>query len=144
MEPLFGMSTDFSDDGIQCSCGRVFAQLNAHTNHQRTCKKRKKNLSSALAKAKLAWDNRKRRRTDDNLGEAGGHSSISAIPNLPYINHASGHRPQENGLELSPHEINTSQSVSCATDQFGGLTENNTHCRPRLLVHRFQWDKQSP
>ncbi|KAG1814221.1 hypothetical protein EV424DRAFT_1326059, partial [Suillus variegatus] len=44
----------------QCTCGRSFAQLNAYANHQRTCKKRKKHLSNALAKAKELWTTRKR------------------------------------------------------------------------------------
>lgn len=43
-----------------CTCGRSFAQLNAYANHQRTCKKRKKHLSDALAKAKEIWTTRKR------------------------------------------------------------------------------------
>ncbi|KAG1813081.1 hypothetical protein EV424DRAFT_1541839 [Suillus variegatus] len=48
-----------------CPCGRSFAQLNAYVNHQRTCKKRKKHLSSALAKAKEMWTTRKRPCLDD-------------------------------------------------------------------------------
>ncbi|KAG1775825.1 hypothetical protein EV702DRAFT_1046706 [Suillus placidus] len=43
-----------------CKCGRSFTQLNAYANHQRTCKKRKKYLSNALAKAKEVWTARKR------------------------------------------------------------------------------------
>ena len=117
------MSTDVPDSSIQCSCGRDFTQLNAYTNHQWTCKKRKKNLSSALARAKLAWDNRKRRRTD-SLVEPGGHSGTSGIPNSPDTRHVSGHQNQENGLEYglesSRLEID-SQNVS-VTNQFGGLT----------------------
>ena len=135
------MSTDFPDGSIQCSCGRTFAQLNAHTNHQRTCKKRKKNLSSALAKAKLTWDNRKRRRTDDSLGEPSGHSGTSVIPNPPDASHVSCNPFQGDGLELSHHEIN-SQNVS-AINEFSGFTGDDTRCRPRLLIHRFQWNKQS-
>ena len=136
------MSTDFPHSSIQCPCGRIFTQLNAYTNHQQICKKRKKSLSSALAKAKSAWDNRKRRRTGDSLGEPGRHSGISAIPNPPDTGHVSRHQPQENGLELSRYETN-SQSV-CATNQIGGLTEDNARYRPRLLIHQFQWGKQSP
>ena len=136
------MSTDFPDRSVQCSCGQIFAQLNAYTNHQRTCKKRKKGLSSALAKAKFAWENRKRRHTADSLGEPGEHSDINAIPNPPDTGHISGHQPQENSLELSLYETN-SQRV-CATNQFGGLTEDNARFRLHLLIHWFQWGKQSP
>jgi hypothetical protein len=52
-----------------CKCGRSFAQLNAYANHQRTCKKRKKYLSSALAKAKEVWTTRKRPRREDERNE---------------------------------------------------------------------------
>jgi hypothetical protein len=45
---------------VICPCGRCFSQLNAYANYQRTCKKRKKHLSSALAKAKEVWTARKR------------------------------------------------------------------------------------
>ena len=84
---------------IQCSCGRTFAQLNAYTNHHRTCKKRKKGLSSALAKAKLVWDHRKRRCTSDNVGE---HvSSSGAIPGVPGVSntHHDGRQLQENDCQ---------------------------------------------
>ena len=74
---------------IQCTCGRDFAQLNAYTNHQRTCKKRKKHLSSALAKAKLVWDNRKKRRTGNDVGELSG------------TDRTGGHQSPGNGLEFS-------------------------------------------
>jgi hypothetical protein len=45
-----------------CHCGRAFSQTYAFTNHQRTCKKSKKRLSDALAKAQQVWQMRKRRR----------------------------------------------------------------------------------
>ncbi|KAG2156448.1 uncharacterized protein EDB93DRAFT_1247157 [Suillus bovinus] len=52
-----------------CKCGRSFAQLNAYANHQRTCKKRKKYLSNALAKAKEVWTARKRPCKEDERDE---------------------------------------------------------------------------
>ena len=83
------MSANYTDCGtIQCSCGRAFAQLNVYTNHQRTCRKRKKHLSSALVKAKSIWDNRKKRCTGNSVGE---HGSTSRVV---------GHQPLENGLEF--------------------------------------------
>lgn len=45
-----------------CVCGRAFSQLNAFTNHIRTCPRSKKRLSSALESAKEKWTTRKRRR----------------------------------------------------------------------------------
>lgn len=53
----------------RCVCGRTFSQPYALTNHQRSCKKRKSRLSSALAKAKDLWTSRKRPRS--NAPEAG-------------------------------------------------------------------------
>jgi hypothetical protein len=44
-----------------CHCGRVFSQTYAFTNHERTCKKSKKRLSDALAKAKQIYQAKKRR-----------------------------------------------------------------------------------
>ena len=90
-DPQFGMLTDYTDGNvIQCSCGRIFAQLSAYTNHQCTCKKRKKCLLGALVKAKLAWDNRKKRCTGDNADEHGGDSGTSGISNLLNTNHVDG------------------------------------------------------
>ncbi|KIM63417.1 hypothetical protein SCLCIDRAFT_117349 [Scleroderma citrinum Foug A] len=97
---------------IQCSCRRIFAQLSTYTNHQHTCKKRKKCLSGALAKAKLAWDNRKKRRTGDNADEHGGDSGTSGISNLLNTDHVDGQgRPQELELQFPHNEFNR-QSVS--------------------------------
>ena len=86
---------------IQCSCGRTFAQLNAYTNHQRTCKKRKKGLSSALAKAKLVWDDRKRRRTTSgNVGEhVSSSGAMRGVPD-PRDVHDDGHQLQENNCQI--------------------------------------------
>ena len=74
-------------------------QLNAYTNHRRTCKKRKKGLSSALAKAKLVWGDRKRRRTtSDNVGEHVGSSGvIPCVPDLPDVH--DGHQLQGNDFQ---------------------------------------------
>jgi hypothetical protein len=44
----------------RCICGRTFSQPYALTNHQRTCQKTKKRLSSALSKAQDLWVNRKK------------------------------------------------------------------------------------
>lgn len=52
-----------------CKCRRSFAQLNAYANHQCTCKKRKKYLSNALAKAKEVWTARKRPCKEDERDE---------------------------------------------------------------------------
>lgn len=107
------MSTDYMDkNAIQCSCGQTFAQLSAFTNHQRTCKKRKKCLSGALVKAKLVWDNRKKRHTSDNPDEYGDYSGTSGVPSPLDTNHISRqHHPQEKEKENSHNKTNQ-QSVS--------------------------------
>src|SRR5262245_7327775 len=45
-----------------CVCGRSFSQLNAFSNHSRSCLKSKKRLSTVLDKAKQQWSSNKRRR----------------------------------------------------------------------------------
>jgi hypothetical protein len=47
-----------------CLCGRQFFQVSALKNHQRSCQRSKKRLSSALAKAKDVWTIKKRMRID--------------------------------------------------------------------------------
>ena len=84
--PQLAMSID--DNGIQCSCGRFFAQLNAYTTDQRTCKRRKRQLSSVLAKVKLIWNNRRKRHTSDSVGEHGD------------TGHVERQQPKENGLNF--------------------------------------------
>ena len=120
-DPQFGMLTDYTDGNvIQCSCRQIFAQLSTYTNHQRTCKKRKKRLLGALAKAKLAWDNRKKRHTGDNTDEHSGDSGTSGISNLLNTDHVDGQgRPQELELQFPHNEFNR-RSVS-AHVQFDGL-----------------------
>jgi len=64
-ESLPSSSANLAEYLTVCTCGRTFAHLNAYGNHQRTCKKRKKHLSNALAKAKEAWTARKRSRREE-------------------------------------------------------------------------------
>jgi Plavaka transposase len=52
-----------SSFGQVCSCGREFTQPGSLRNHQKTCKKSKKRLTIALAKAKELIAGRKRRET---------------------------------------------------------------------------------
>jgi hypothetical protein len=69
-ESLSSSSANLVEYLTVCTCGRGFAQLNAYGNHQRTCKKRKKHLSNALAKAKELWTARKRpRREEEEEGD---------------------------------------------------------------------------
>lgn len=104
--PWVYMSTDYSDGNmIQCSCGRTFTQLNVYTNHHQTCKKIKKNLSSALAKAKEVWDNREKRCTGDSVGECSNSSGISDVVNPPETTHT-GEHPSLESLEYTHDEIN--------------------------------------
>jgi hypothetical protein len=47
-----------------CSCGRTFSQPGPFIYHQRSCSKSKKRLVGALALAKEAWVNHKRKRAE--------------------------------------------------------------------------------
>lgn len=54
----------------QCYCGRRFQQTNAFSNHQRSCKKAKARLSSALDSAKEKWNQRKKARLEGIVSNA--------------------------------------------------------------------------
>lgn len=45
----------------ECLCGRTFSQVNAMSNHRRTCKKSKSRLSSMLTDAQENWRRKKAR-----------------------------------------------------------------------------------
>jgi hypothetical protein len=49
-------------NGETCLCGRTFHQPSAFTNHKRTCAQSRKQLISALDKAKQIWAEKKRKR----------------------------------------------------------------------------------
>jgi hypothetical protein len=68
-----------------CLCGRSFSQLFALSNHQRTCQKSKKRLSSAIEKAKEAWLSRKKPRCDTSVHpppEASARNGQNAPDNI--------------------------------------------------------------
>lgn len=48
----------------QCCCGRGFLQPNAFSNHQKSCKKSKTRLASALDSAKENWNRLKKARLE--------------------------------------------------------------------------------
>lgn len=54
----------------QCYCGRRFEQTNAFSNHQRSCKKAKTRLSSALDGAKEKWYQKKKARIEEMVSNA--------------------------------------------------------------------------
>lgn len=82
---------------LTCSCGRVFAQLNALSHHRHSCSRTKKRLSDALSAAKEAYAARKRRRIGLSEWTASGSesdltwlaSTSVAEPGLINIPHAS-------------------------------------------------------
>jgi hypothetical protein len=47
-----------------CSCGKSFSLPGALKYHQRTCSRAKKRLAGVLAKAREAWNDRKKRRIE--------------------------------------------------------------------------------
>lgn len=77
-----------SDLPYECNgCERTFAQINALSNHQRTCKKSKTRLSSALASARENWVRLKKARiSGSSEGLLSTPSSVlsSACPPAPH------------------------------------------------------------
>lgn len=71
-------------------CGRTFAHTNAFSNHQRTCKKSKARLSSALASARENWARLKRARIS------------SPEPNADLLPHAYQWSPSTGSLHDTP------------------------------------------
>lgn len=104
-----------------CTCGRSFAQLNAYANHQRTCKKRKKHLSDALAKAKERWTTRKRPCREGRHNEPLGFTAPSTSPvRGAEISTWPAEEGQEPEHEFSASELSSTQAtvlgVECSPD----------------------------
>lgn len=98
---------------LECYCGRTFLQTNAYSNHQKTCKKTKARLSSALFDARDNWQRLKRARTVvDPLqpGQTNGSppvqlSPTSAHPALLLSNDPTESRKTENlSASMDPPE----------------------------------------
>ena len=77
------MSATFSQT---CICGRIFTDVGAFSRHEKGCKRGKKRLSSALAKAKEIYQNKRIRmhRSEDQdrdmIGSTEDNNSLNAIP----------------------------------------------------------------
>ena len=71
-----------------CLCGRVFTTQSALTNHQHTCTKSKKRLSSTLDKAKLLLGSKRRRiEQEPSVSELPSDTStIQPTPNQVIVN----------------------------------------------------------
>ncbi|EGO30470.1 hypothetical protein SERLADRAFT_432028 [Serpula lacrymans var. lacrymans S7.9] len=65
MIPNIGGSSSLS-----CSCGRLFSQPNALSNHKRNCPKTRKCLGDALEKAKELWIRRKQQQTGASCSQS--------------------------------------------------------------------------
>jgi hypothetical protein len=107
-----------------CTCGRSFAQLNAYANHQRTCKKRKKHLSNALAKAKEVWTARKRPRREDEGDKLAGFTPPPTFGRNAATGTSpageSGVRPQLNH-ELAGSEFSSDHATTIECSGGSGL-----------------------
>jgi hypothetical protein len=120
-----------------CTCGRSFAQLNAYANHQRTCNKRKKHLSDALAKAKELWTTRKRPcregRHDEPLGFTPPVTSLTRDAGIGTWPAGEGQEPE--------HEFATSELSSAQTTFLGvECNPDSIECNVSL---RYQQSLQS-
>ena len=62
-----------------CICGKEFAQVNGLNNHLRTCKIKRKRVSTGLARAKEAWMARKHKRQKSSE-DANGDLCIPVWP----------------------------------------------------------------
>lgn len=134
-ESLSSSSTNLAEYLTVCTCGRGFAQLNAYGNHQRVCKKRKKHLSNALAKAKEVWTARKRPRGEE------GDKLAGVTPPPAFGRHAgaqtlaageSGLHPQLGhefpDSEFYPEQATTNE-VECIANSGSGSD------LPRTIIH---------
>lgn len=65
---------------LVCGCGRVFAQYNALSNHQRSCRATKKRVLDVLSKAQDTLQARKRRRLEN---ESSSFSRFATEPIPP-------------------------------------------------------------
>jgi hypothetical protein len=77
-----GSTKELDNDVLICLCSRSFTQQSALSKHQRTCKKSKKRLTSALDKAKEAWAGRKKRKLNN------GNPLLLSGPSLPGLTRA--------------------------------------------------------
>lgn len=66
---------------LTCSCGRVFAQHNALTNHQRNCQTSKGRVVGVLSRAKDLLHARKRRRLEKDVSSVPG----SVTPPIAFV-----------------------------------------------------------
>lgn len=98
------MSFDF-DTALQheCCCGRVFLQTNAYSKHQKSCKKTKTRLSSALSSARDSWHRMKRARIV-GPSEESHQPEFASLPQLSGDSGAS-HPPQLSGEPGTGTEI---------------------------------------
>ncbi|OJA16060.1 hypothetical protein AZE42_08300 [Rhizopogon vesiculosus] len=122
MDESLPSSVNLAEYLTVCTCGRSFTHLNAYGNHQWMCKKRKKHLSNALAKAKEAWIARKRLHREE------GDKLAGFIPPPAFGPHACAQTLEagESGLrpQLSPEfadsefcpEQTTTNEVECSAN----------------------------
>lgn len=73
------MSSALGTD-LACSCGRIFAQHNALSNHQRNCRTTKAHIADVLGKAKDMLHARKRRRLENQNSCVSSSVTSSSLP----------------------------------------------------------------
>jgi hypothetical protein len=82
-----------------CICGRTFALPQAYTYHKRSCQKSKKRLASALERARVVWQAKKRRKIEDKAEKEA--LALAGPPNIM----DSELVPNELPNELHPNEV---------------------------------------
>lgn len=107
----------------QCCCGRGFLQPNAFSKHQKSCKKSKTRLSSALDSAKENWNRLKKARLEarETLNPASptSHSTSTSTDTGPPVDATQ--------LETQPiqgHEEPQTRAVETIVPAIATSTEN--------------------
>lgn len=95
---------------LECCCGRTFLQTNAYSNHQKSCKKTKTRLSSALFGARDTWQRLKRARTvvePPQPGQINGLPPVQKSPTPAHLTINSTELGKTENLSDPPDSIQT-------------------------------------
>lgn len=113
-------SSSSSSLQLKCCCGRTFLQTNAYSNHQKSCKKTKARLSSALFGARDTWQRLKRARTATVVEppQPGLTNGLPLVQKSP--------TPAHPAILFSP-ELGTTENRSASVDPPDSIQTQNTN-----------------
>lgn len=113
---MFSRIQDSSLPDLECCCGRSFTQTNSFSLHQRTCKKSKTRLFSALSAAKDNWSRRKKARTAIQVDDV---PAVNAMPQLETSISSSALRPRLGQGSLAVDAGQNTNTPSSSVDPTG-------------------------